>query len=184
MALPDFIDVKQGPEYVFGEPTATDVTHSLSLNGLASGSARMSASADLGESFSDEYIVYFRVETATGTAPTAGNTCELWLVSSNDNSTWPGFVSGGDGAYPPSAQTAATLAQALPLLGPAACVLVTTPEADKVIRQSPVIWRPRGRYVVAVVRNSLGVAIKTEGTPASNDSRVLLVPRRVQVSET
>lgn len=184
MALPDFIGATQGAAYVFGESTASDVTHAFGLNGLASGSARMSASADLGESFADEYLIYFRVETATGTAPTAGNTAELWLISSDDNSSWPGFVTGADGSYPPSAQTSATLAQALPLLGPAACVLVATPDADKVIRQAPVIWRPRGRYVVAVVRNSLGVAFKTEATPANHDGRVLVIPRRVQVTET
>lgn len=184
MALPDYIDVKQGGAYVFGESTASDVTHALSLNSLASGSARMSTSADLGETFPDECLVYVRVETATGTAPTAGNTCEVWIVSSHDNVNWPGFVTGADGSYPPSAQTSATLAQALPLLGPAACVLVATPDADKVMRQAPIIWRPRGRYFCIIVRNSLGVAFKTEAVAANNDSRVIIIPRRIQVSET
>lgn len=183
MALPDYIQVATSAAFVFGESAAADVTHALSLNNLSSGFARMSASADLGANFADEYCVYFRAETAITTAPTAGNTAELFLVSSHDGTTWPAFVTGADGTYPPSTQTGATLDQAARLLGPPVSVLVATAEADKVLRQAPTIWRPRGRYVVAVVRNALGVGFKNESPASLNDSRVLLVPRQVVVTE-
>jgi hypothetical protein len=182
MALPDNVEITQGTAIVFGEAGATGVTHTLGLDALGNTAARMSAYADLGADFADEYLVFFRVET--GTAPTAGNTAECYLVSSHETTNFAGFASGSDGAYPPSADTAASVDQALRQLGPAVCVFVATGDATKVQRQAPAIWRPRGRYVVAVVDNNLGVAFRDETTSnADNDSRVILVPRRVRVTE-
>jgi len=183
MALPDNVEITQGTAIVFGEAGATGVTHTLGLDALANGVARMSAYADLGADFADEYLVFFRVETGA-TAPTAGNTAECYLVSSHETSNFAGFVTGSDGAYPPSADTGASVDQAIRQLGPAVAVYVATNDATKVQRQAPVIWRPRGRYVCAVVDNNLGQAFRDETTSnADNDSRVILVPRRVRVTE-
>ena len=77
MALPDYVEITQGTAVVWGEAGASGVTATLSLDALANGAARQGASVDLGANFADEYIVELRVET--GTAPTAGNTVELYL---------------------------------------------------------------------------------------------------------
>ena len=83
MALPDSIQIKQGTAIVWGESGASGVTATLSLNNLANGSARMGAAVDLGANWEDEYTAILAIET--GTAPTAGNTYELYLGFSHDN---------------------------------------------------------------------------------------------------
>lgn len=177
MALPDYLDITQGTAIIFGESGASGVTHTLSLDALANGAARMSAAADLGADFADEYLVSFRVETGA-TAPTAGNTFDLFLLSSYDNSNWPAKVTGSDASY-----TLGTSDANLRQAGPPVCVLIATADANTVLEQSPVIWRPRGRYVVALVDNNSGQAIRDETTNTDNGSRVILVPRRVKQND-
>jgi hypothetical protein len=177
MALPDYFEISQGTAIIFGESGATGVTHTMGLDALGSGAARMSASADLGADYADEYLVIVRVET--GTAPTAGNTVELYLLSSYDNTNWPAKVTGSDGTY-----TLGTADANLRQAGPPVSVLVATADGTTVLEQAPVIWRPRGRYVVAVLDNNLGQAFKDETTANSaNDSRVILIPRRQKINE-
>jgi hypothetical protein len=176
MALPDYLDITQGTAIIFGEAGATGVTHTLSFDALANGAARMSASADLGSDYADEYLVYLKVET--GTAPTAGNTLDLYLVSSYDNSLWPAKVTGSDASY-----TLGTSDANLRQAGPPACVLVATADGNTELTQAPIIWRPRGRYVVAIVDNNLGQAVRDETTATDNGSRVILVPRRVKLND-
>jgi len=170
MALPDKILIEQGTAIVWGEAGATGVTNTLSLNNLANGSARMGASVDLGSNWRREYLVIFQVET--GTAPTAGTTAELYLASSHDNSTWPGGVTGSDGAWPSDGNED----EWSPQLGNPASVLVATNDGNVVQTQNAVIWRATGRYVAPVVDNNLGQALRNEGTATNNDSRVILVP--------
>lgn len=184
MALPDYVEITQGTAIVFGESGASGVTHTLAFNGLGNSLALMSASADLGADYADEYMVYFRVET--GTAPTAGTTCELYLASSHESSNFPGFVTGSAGTWPPttgSITTTGSVDQAARQLGAPVSVLVATPDGTKLMTQAPVIWRPRGRYVACVVDNNLGQAIRSEVTATDNESRVILVPRRIEVNE-
>ena len=176
MALPDYIEVTQGTAIIFGESGASGVTATLSLDALANGSARMSAAADLGADFADEYLVFFRVET--GTAPTAGNTVDLYLLSSYDNTNWPAKVTGSDAAY-----TLGTADANLRQAGPPVVVLIATADGTTVLEQAPVIWRPRGRYVVALVDNNSGQAIRDEATNTDNGSRVILVPRRIKLND-
>lgn len=176
MALPDYVDVTQGTAIIFGESGASGVTNTITLNALANGAARMSASADLGTDYADEYLVFFRVET--GTAPTAGNYCDCYLLSSYDNTNWPAKVTGSDAAY-----TLGTSDANLRLAGPPAITLVTTADSNTVLEQSPVIWRPKGRYVVCIVDNNLGQAIRNETTATDNGSRVILVPRRIEIND-
>ena len=176
MPLPDYVEITQGTAIVWGEAGASGVTATLSLDALANGAARQGASVDLGANFADEYIVELRVET--GTAPTAGNTVELYLLSSTDNTNWPAKVTGSDAAYT-LGTTDANLRQA----GPPVATLVATNDGNTVLIQSQSIWRPRGRYVVPIVDNNLGQAFRDETTATDNGSRVILTPRRTVIND-
>jgi len=176
MALPDYVEITQGTAIVWGESGASGVTATLSLDGLANGAARQGASVDLGANFADEYIVELRVET--GTAPTGGNTVELYLLSSTDNSNWPAKVTGSDGAY-----TLGTSDANLRQAGPPVATLVATNDGNTVLVQNQSIWRPRGRYVSPIVDNNLGQAFRDETTATDNGSRVILTPRRTIIND-
>ena len=176
MALPDYVEITQGTAVVWGEAGASGVTATLSLDALANGAARQGASVDLGANFADEYIVELRVET--GTAPTAGNTVELYLLSSTDNSNWPAKVTGSDGAY-----TLGTSDANLRQAGPPVATLIATNDGNTVLIQNQSIWRPRGRYVVPIVDNNLGQAFRDETTATDNGSRVILTPRRTVIND-
>ena len=176
MALPDYVEITQGTAIVWGESGASGVTATLSLDALANGAARQGASVDLGANFADEYIVELRVET--GTAPTAGNTVELYLLSSTDNTNWPAKVTGSDGAY-----TLGTSDANLRQAGPPVATLIATNDGNTVLIQNQSIWRPRGRYVVPIVDNNLGQAFRDETTATDNGSRVILTPRRTVIND-
>ena len=176
MPLPDKIQIAQGTAIVWGEAGATGVTHTLSFDGLANGAARMGASADLGANWDDEYLVYYQIET--GTAPTAGLTSDLYLISSYDGSSWPAKVTGSDGAY-----TLGTSDANLRQAGPPVVSLIATNDGNTVLIQAPVIWRPRGRYVVPISDNNLGQAYRDETTATDNGSRIILVPRGVVIND-
>ena len=176
MPLPDYVEITQGTAIVWGESGASGVTATLSLDALANGAARQGASVDLGANFADEYIVELRVET--GTAPTAGNTAELYLLSSTDNTNWPAKATGSDAAY-----TLGTNDANLRQAGPPVVSLVATNDGNTVLIQNQSIWRPRGRYVVPIVDNNLGQALRDETTATDNGSRVILTPRRTIIND-
>lgn len=178
MALPDYLKAEHGTAVVWGEAGASGVTKTLTFEALASGSARMGVSADLGAQWDQDYYVQLVVET--GTAPTAGGTYDLYLACSYDNSTWPAGVSGSDGAWPADGNEDEWARQ----LGFPACVLTVTNDGTTVQRQQPVIWRPTGRYVAPVVDNNTDQAVRDETTATDNDSRVILVPVRSLVQDT
>jgi hypothetical protein len=169
MALPDSFKVSQGTAIVWGEAGASGVTNTLSLDALLDATARQGASADLTSDWDREYAVYLVVET--GTAPTAGNVVDLYLVSSQNGTDWPAKVTGSDAAY-----TLGTADANLRQAGPPVVSLFATNDANTVLRQAPVVWRPAGRYVVPIVDNNLGQAIRDEATAANNDSRVIIIP--------
>lgn len=174
MALPDYVKAGQGTAVIWGESGASGVTATLTFEALANAAGRMGASVDLGATWDQEYLVYLRVET--GTAPTAGNTVELYLACSYDNTNWPGKVTGSDAAYP--ATVSANKLQ-LELVG----VLVATADGSTVLQQSPWIWRPKGRYVAPVIVNLLGQAFRDEATATNNDGRVILVPYQSSIAD-
>ena len=176
MPLPDYIESKQGTPIVWGEAGASGVTATLSLNNLSNGSAQMGQAVDLGADFADEYIVEFRIET--GTAPTAGTTAELYLVSSTDNTNWPAKVTGLDASYTLGSGDANLRQAGTPVVS-----LIATNDANAVLIQNQSIWRPRGRYAAPIVDNNLGQATRNENTAANNDSRVILTPRRTVVND-
>lgn len=179
MALPDFFDVRLGtPWIVWGEAGATSptVTHTLSVDGLANGSARMGQAADLGENMAARYLLYILAET--GTAPDARTTVDVYLQWSPDNVIWPAKVTGSDGAY--------TLGTSDANLGQAGrpFSLIATADADTVLTQDPFIITPKGRYVVPIFDNNLGKAIRDEATATNNGTRVILIPYRDVLNDT
>lgn len=178
MALPDYIRIQPGTAIVWGEAGASLVTHTLSLDALADGTARMGEVADLGADWDDEYSVMLVIET--GTAPAAGVRVDLYLPCTHSTSYYPGGVTGSDGAWPSDSNEDEWVMQ----LGPPAVSLIATADGNTVQVQAPVIWRPSGRYCVPVVDNNMAQAIRDQATASNNASRVILIPRRLMVVDT
>lgn len=176
MAILDYFKITQNTAVVWGQSGATGETAILSLNALANAAGQMGAAVDLGAQFEEEMAILLWIET--GTAPAAGTTVELYMASSHDNVNWPGKVTGSDAAYP------TTVANNKLQLGAPVSILVATADANTTLKQEPVIWRPPARYVVPVVVNLLGQAIRNQATPANNGSRVILVPRSYEIQDT
>jgi hypothetical protein len=176
MALPDYIQITQGTAIVWGESGGSGVTATLSLNNLSNGAARMGASVDLGANFEDEYIAILAIET--GTAPTAGNTFELYFGFSHDNTNWPAKITGSDAAY-----TLGTSDANLRQVGTPVVSLIVTADGNTLLVQASAIVRPRGRYVAPLVDNNSGQATRNQTTASNNLSRVYLVPRRLVVND-
>lgn len=176
MALPDYVQITQGTAIVWGESGGSGVTATLSLNNLASGSARMGAAVDLGANWEDEYTAILAIET--GTAPTAGNTFEAYLGFSHDNTNWPAKITGSDAAY-----TLGTSDANLRQIGVPAVSLTVTADGNTVLIQAGNIIRPRGRYVAPIVDNNSGQAIRNQTTASNNLSRLYLIPRRLVIND-
>lgn len=176
MALPDYFKAELGTAVVWGPASGTGVTATLSINALASGSAYQGAYVDLGAQFEDEYVLEAQVET--GTAPTAGKTVDVWLISTDDTSRWPAKVTGSDGSY-----TVGTADANLQQAGIPQLQIVVTADANTALTQQGIIVRPAGRYVTVIYRNGMDQAIRNQGTPANNLSRVILVPRRSLIQD-
>lgn len=182
--LPNYAKNELGTAIIWGVSGASGVTKTLSFQTgnasgeLASGSARMGASADLGATWDQDYYVQLIVES--GTAPTAGRAFDLYLACSYDNSTWPAGISGSDGAWPSDGnEDEWALQLGLPVLQ-----LISTNDGNTIQVQNPVIWRPTGRYVVPVVDNNWDQNVRQEATATNNDSRVILVPVRSLLQDT
>jgi hypothetical protein len=176
MALPDYVQITQGTAVVWGESGGSGVTATLSLNNLASGSARMGAAVDLGENWEDEYTAILAIET--GTAPTAGLTYEAYLGFSHDNTNWPAKITGSDAAY-----TLGTSDANLRQAGVPAVSLMVTNDGNTVLVQAGNIIRPRGRYVAPIVDNNSGQATRNQATASNNLSRLYLIPRRLVIND-
>lgn len=175
--LPDYFKIEPGTAIIWGEAGATGVTHTLSLDALAAGTARMGAVADLGAQFDQDYMAMLVIES--GTAPTAGVGIQLYLVCTHSTGYYPAGVSGSDGAWPADSNEDEWALQA----GTPVVTLFATADGNVVQVQAPVIWRPSGRYVVPIVDNNWDQAVRDEATATNNDSRVILVPLRALVQD-
>lgn len=171
MALPDYLKVALGTAVIWGEAGATGVTKTLTFEALAAAAARMGEYADLGATFDEEHMVFLIIET--GTAPAAGGLVKLHFVCTDDTSRWPAKVTGSDAAYTRGTSDANLNQAGLPVVS-----LFATNDANTILRQDPVVWRPSGRYVVPIIANDMSQAVRDETTATDNDSRVILVPRR------
>lgn len=166
------VTVSQGTAVVWGESGGSGVTKTLSLDALADNSGKQGVYADLGSSWNQEYLVQLIVET--GTAPTAGNTVDLYFACSNDASKWPTTVTGADGSYTVGGVSA---------LGPPVCMMVSTTGSSNIEQvQNFVIWRPSARYVAPIIHNRLGQAFRDCTTASDNKSRVILIPLNVTIA--
>jgi hypothetical protein len=178
MALPDYLAASHGTAVIWGEAGASGVTKTLSFDGLASGSARMGASADLGANWDQDHYAQLILES--GTAPTAGGSAEAYIACSYDNSTWPAGVTGSDGAWPSDGNEDEWARQ----LGLPVNVLSATNDANTIQVQAPTIFRPTGRYVAPVVDINWDQGVRDEATATNNGSRFVLVPVRSSVVDT
>lgn len=163
----------QGTPIVWGETGGTlmglSVTHALGINALANGAGRNGVFADLGADFDGEYTVYVLVET--GTAPAAGTLIEAYFAESHTSTVFPGKATGTNAAYSATPSVATNKLQ----LGLPFC-LVATADANTQLIQDAGTFRPTGRFVAPVYINSLGQAVRNQGTPSANLSGIILVP--------
>lgn len=182
MALPDYFFHTLGTSVIWGEAGATgislSVTKTLTFEGLASGSARMGASADLGANWDQWHLVQLIIES--GTAPTAGGAVDLYIACSHDNTNWPAGVTGSDAAWPADGNEDEWAKQ----LGAPVTSLIATNDGTTVQKQNAVLWRPKARYIVPVVDNNLDQAVRDEVTATDNDSRVVITPVRLGIQDT
>lgn len=168
-----------GTEIVWGPASGAGagvpaVTQTMSLNNLAAGAARQGASVDISQNTNaddDEYAIQASVET--GTAPTSGKTCDIYLAWSDDNSIFPATVGTSDAAFPASG----TLADYLKMLGNPVLSIIVTNTGNLLIIQNKVLIRPKARYVAPVFVNNMDQATRNQVTPANNLSRVWLTPK-------
>lgn len=151
------------------------MTNTITLDALADGSARMGAEVDLGADFYPRYRVELWIET--GTAPTAGNRVDLYFASSYDGTNYPhAEITGSDGAWPGDGNEDEHVVQLEYI-----CSLIATNDGNTVQKQAPVIWHAKGRYLVPVIDNNLGQAIRDEATATNNDSRIIITPLDDQI---
>lgn len=177
MALPDHVTTDfANTATIWGESGASGVTNTLTFEALASGSARMGASKDLGATIPPRIRVELRIET--GTAPTAGGRHDLYLAWSSDGTNWPAGVSGSDGAWPSDGNEDEWSPQ-LEYIGS----LVATNDGTTVQKQGGWVVPTKGRYVVPVVDNNTDQAVRDETTATDNDSRVIIIPLDDQVED-
>ena len=174
ISLPDYFKVSQGTPIIWGESGATGglgtVTNTISLDALASGSARMGAYVDLGAEWYGEYLLILAIES--GTAPTAGGLMDLYLSWSYNGSGFAGGVTGSDGSYPSDGDEDQWCKQ----LGLPAYSLPATNDGNTVQIGQMVRIRAKGRYVAPVVDNNWDQAIRDQTTNSDNLSRIILIP--------
>lgn len=143
----------------------TNSTVTITLTSLADGAARMSDSVDLTATMPQRYSL--RLECEIDVAPTAGVVVEVYLAWSDDNSKWPGGVSGSDAAYKNGEE--AEWAAQLDYLGS----LICTNDGDGTDQIAIVgSFIPIMQYVTVVVKNEAGQAF----SETAGDHIVTLIP--------
>lgn len=177
MALPDYVKIEPGTAIVLGEAGASGVTHTLSLNNLASGSARMSAVVDFGSSWDEEFAVIAAMES--GTAPTAGGSIDVYCACTHSTSYYPAGVTGSDGAWPGDGNEDEHARN----LGEPVTSVIAVNDANTLVIAAARLFRPAARYGVVVVDNNWDQGVRNETTPTDNDSRVILVPRKFVITD-
>ena len=129
----------------------------LRLSGLADGAARRGGQVDLGERFAELYLM--TVEIPMASAPTAGETIEVYLARSPDGETWPAGAYGHEGPY----KTGEVSEWKKQFGVPDAVLPVTADDSDTMQTWSCVV-RPMARYIAPVVANGAGVAVASLAT--------------------
>lgn len=134
----------------------------LTLTSLANSAGRAGDAEDLGDG-SGRFAVFYRwqLKTKWAVAPTAGNRLRLAFGFSDDNTDWPGSVTGSDAAY-------SDLDLFRQLVEVRSCPADNTTNAQAFSG----IVRALGRYCVPAVYNESGQALS--GT--AGDHELSLVP--------
>lgn len=179
MALPDYPLRETGTPLIFGQPSATGVTHDLSFDALAASSARMSEYGDLGQYPPPFITVEPRIES--GTAPTAAGAADIYVIFSDDATVWPGGVSGADGVWPADGNEDEWAKQ---LDNAFVMSLKATNDGSVLQVQSKAIIPVLGRYVTVVVDNNWDQAFRNRTPDSDNTSRVIITPYFDRLSDT
>lgn len=150
-----------------------DLTSLSALTGY-----RMSASIDFTVNRDQLYVVQMAVEMATD--PTAGETLDLYMAFSADNSNWSGGVTGSDASYSGySGGTAANGVRNMLYLG--SLFLDALNDTDDVqIDMNLGYFVPPERYGVVVVHNNSSAALHS----VMDNTAVRIRGLRGQVQDT
>lgn len=144
-----------------GTPTAVQ----LDLTGVASGSARQSAKADLGANRAVGFWVRAAFEFAA--TPTAGEFVELWWAPSQSTTATdgnPGGVSGSDSAYSGYSSNLGDSVLQLAFVGR----FTVTGQATGTVQAAECgYFRPATRYGSLVVYNRSGAAFHSDMVESS-----------------
>jgi len=172
MAVVGYQEVTRGTAIVLGQSGALNVTVPMNVSGLLTNTAWSSALIDLGATHADEYEVALHV--GIGTGPTAGETYDLYLPCSVTASGFPYAVGTTVPGTPENvAFTLGTSDINLRSCGNIINQLVCSTQGSAMQRASNVIWRPAGRYVVAILDNNT-----SQNAAVATDTRITLTPRR------
>lgn len=148
--------VKQGTALVW---TSSGGDYTLDMTSLANNAGRAGAKADLGATFPPRLLVI--AEFDFNAAPTAGNTMNIGLAASHNNTDFDAEVSGSDSAFSSDDDF-----RRLHPVGALSVSNDTNPQ-----QSSWVVYTP-SRYIVPVVMNKSGQALTSTGT----DQIITIVP--------
>ena len=161
----------------FGDsPMAGTTQGQITLAALASAAARQGAKVDLGDPRAEWYEVTLRLEWDV--APTDGTSASLYFAPSPHGTAAtanPGGASGADAGY--TATAGSTIAEGLAQCD-LVCVLPCTNDADTIIQQITVLYKPPARYLSPIVLNSGGQAL--EGDDVEMSITMIPIPHEVQ----
>ena len=162
--------LKQGTSIEFSLGGPSDVT--FDYTELAPVSARQSDSYDFGTGIDTWWSVLVEIEFDF--AANAGDVVDIYLAWSDDNSKWPGGVTGSDAAY--KAAEEKEWAAQLDYLGS----LICTNDGDGTDQITIVgSFIPIARYVSVVVKNEAGQAF----SETAGDHIVTLIPMTDEIQK-
>jgi hypothetical protein len=136
-----------------------ELDFSAGAAGLANAAAWQGAKVDLGAKRAGLYRMTLNMEIDV--APASGAVIRLYWAQSEDNSTFPGGVSGSDATYTGTAGD--SIADSL-LQCDFVGNLVCTADADPVEQQQTMEFAPLARYGAPIILNECGQSGVTDGT--------------------
>jgi len=142
--------------------------YGLTLDSLANNAGRMGGAIDLGDNYPRICAIQLTVKCQS--APTAGNTLEVYWAASADGTTWPGKVTGNDAVYP---ATVNDNKKQLLFIG---CLPVT---ADISLQKMFWAFSPPARYGVPVIVNLAGQSL-TNTNPSDHSLKLTPIYSQIQ----
>lgn len=186
MALPDSAKLTIGTPIVLADTTDYGSgsaalgarTDQIDLTSLASDAARQSDQVDFTANLDLEYVVAAAIEFDT--APTAGETMDLYIAWSNDSTAAdgnPAGISGSDAAYTGYSSNLANSLKQLQYVGSLVSTvqIATTVQVDTAIATIT----PRARYGTLVVHNNTSDALEGD----AQEMAVRFTPLTTQIQD-